>query len=211
MRLERAPGAPDPSDLASVRRWVRAARSGWIALLDHDDRWLPGKLAAQTPYLDGFGVVATNAVRSNGERYFPSLDRDLAPTRRDLLTANPIIISSSIVRRSLLLEVGAFDSEPWMRAVADYSLWLRLSDAAARFVVLARPSIAYDDAGRSHLSASSLQMQSSLVRLIWRHLRRAPGDRDLLRAMARETYSSIPLALVVLRAELRRRQEPAAR
>lgn len=92
----------------------------WIALLDVDDAWLPTKLEKQVPFLDRFDVVGTKCV------YFG----DLAGTvpripvgnisSFDFKQVNPIINSSSIIRKTFASWNPKYDG------VEDYDLWLRL-------------------------------------------------------------------------------------
>src|SRR5687767_12692612 len=91
----------------------------WIALLDADDAWEPGKLAAQRAALARhpeavlcFGAATAIGAggQPTGER-LPTLPEgllrfaDLAPR---LYESNPIPTSSVIVRREALVEAGGF-------------------------------------------------------------------------------------------------------
>ena len=58
------------------------ARGEYVAYLDADDRWRPGKLRRQLELMDGepeVGVVFTNFVRFNERGYFPGTQFDFFP------------------------------------------------------------------------------------------------------------------------------------
>lgn len=191
LRIEPNRGTPGP-----VRNeGAKAATGEWVAFLDDDDRWLPGKLAAQLQFMakGDFDVIAGDAIRSNGQPYFGANGEPRYPSGADVERDNPIIVSSSVVRRSMLMKVGGFDERPEIAGVADYELWLRLADENARFVVLDTPLIEYADAG-THMSSNILWMQRSLLRVRYRRWIGSPGDRRLLISLLRESYFTVALA-----------------
>ena len=110
---------------------IRAAEGELIALLDSDDRWLPGKLAAQVDFFKARPdalicqteeIWIRNGVRVNpGKRHRKQggmiFERSLA-----LCLVSP---SAVMMRRSLLDEVGLFDES--LPACEDYDLWLRVA------------------------------------------------------------------------------------
>jgi len=130
---------------ATRNRGLEAARGDFIALLDSDDLFLAGKLAGQSAALAAHAEAAL--VYSNG--YFFS-DDPTAPISRvldglptpsgdafaDLLRGNFLFPAVTLIRRSCLDAVGAFDEALTLRGVEDYDLWLRL---AARYPILYLP------------------------------------------------------------------------
>jgi glycosyltransferase involved in cell wall biosynthesis len=192
-RFDPACGGPGPGRNHAIER----ATGDWIAFLDDDDRWLEGKLAAQLPHLSVAGpdLVATNAWRTSGPRYFPDLHAPYEPTRRELLHRNPIIISSAVARRSTLQQIGGFTDAKWLRrGPLDYHTWLRLSDAGARFLVLPEALVRYDDPPDARLSSSELGIQRDLVRIAWGRWRRRPGAPELLEAALRHSADTALVA-----------------
>lgn len=104
-----------------------AATGDWLAFLDADDAWLPGKLERQVPETRtaGVGVIACRCV---GQSEPPFL---AAPGFEDLWQRNQIVVSSSLVRRAAFEQAGGFWSR---RACEDYHLWLRLAGQGWKIV-----------------------------------------------------------------------------
>jgi glycosyltransferase involved in cell wall biosynthesis len=186
---------------------VAAARGEWVAMLDDDDWWLPGKLAAQMPFLVNaeYDVVASDAITADGTRYFGPTNGPTFPDRAELERRNPLIISSAVIRRGAIVDAEGFDETPRMKSVADYDLWLRLADRGARFVVVDGAFVHYDDVSGQRLSSALLQTRLATVTLHWRRWKRAPADREVARAMLRAVVTTAPLAIRVLRLRLRPR------
>ena len=110
---------------------IRAASGELIALLDSDDRWLPGKLALQVPaFLDPkVGLVCT-AYRAFDTHSGEVLRVSVPPARQsthDLWKENSVGAPVTAVFRKSLFEVsGAFD-ESFILGCEDWDFWLRLS------------------------------------------------------------------------------------
>ncbi len=95
----------------------------WVALLDVDDRWLPTKLHVQMESVNSdMAVIGTHA------RYFGSMEGcPHIPTGwidpSVLLTVNPLINSSILVRR----ELAHWEYPPAIHGeMEDYFMWMRL-------------------------------------------------------------------------------------
>lgn len=130
---------------------IRKARGEFVAFCDDDDIWLPEKLEKQLGVFDDAGIsaVATN-YEPFGDVRLIRKNISIAQARpfRDysydevLLTLNPVISSSVIVRRDHLLECGGFDERPDFRFIEDWELWLRLS-RLGKIRVLTEPLLRY--------------------------------------------------------------------
>jgi glycosyltransferase involved in cell wall biosynthesis len=103
------PAAPRNAALA-------VARGEWVALVDHDDLWLPDKLERQLALAaPDVGIVCCNAVLiDNDDR---PLGRDMHESHplakepdpvRALIGGNFVVCSSVLARTALLREVGGF-------------------------------------------------------------------------------------------------------
>lgn len=115
---------------------IREASGDWIALLDHDDLWLPGHLEGLVEAIDSSGAdlafsTAEIFVVEEGE---PQVTGEWGPDS-DEWTGNPawslfcksfIQPSATLIRRSTLMDLGGFDTDPRIHMCEDLDLWLRL-------------------------------------------------------------------------------------
>lgn len=129
------------------------ARGEYVAFLDDDDLWQPGKLAVQVPLLASgrFRWSYTGFVRidASGRQFWqttPDRIRNggiLAPL---LEVRAAVALPTVVAERTLIDEAGRFDEA--MRIHGDHALWL---DLAARAEVVATPehlTIVRDHPGR---------------------------------------------------------------
>lgn len=120
-------------------RWqsINESRGDWVALLDHDDLWLPTKLERQVAALESFpdsGIVFTR-YRNIDERgdpidatNFPPLSGQIRQyssheALHHLLRSNPYCPSSALILRQALIE----DGPPSKTACGDWSDWFRIT------------------------------------------------------------------------------------
>ena len=109
---------------------IRHSKAPYIAFLDSDDLWLPGKLKKQIEFLQsrpGIGLLYARMwsyhVDSPDQRRLDP--RVVARTFHDLLNGpNTVTTSTVMVRRECFDTVGVFD--PRLRAAEDHELWLRI-------------------------------------------------------------------------------------
>ena len=109
---------------------IAAAAYDWIALLDSDDAWLPGKLSAQRVALGEHPdtrLCHTEEIWIRNGRRVNQMDKHAKSGGhifRSCLPRCVISPSSSLLHRSLFDELGAFDKD--LPACEDYDLWLRI-------------------------------------------------------------------------------------
>lgn len=147
-------------------RGIDRAEGAYIAFLDSDDLWLPGKLAAQLAALNAHpesgavycgvveSVVETGEMRPVEDRPWPNgwihgalLIRDgTAPT------------SSWLIRRDLLVHVGGFDEA--LSARQDWDLWIRVAEKTEISVVKEALTELRDHGGPRTVSNSSRELEA---------------------------------------------------
>jgi glycosyltransferase involved in cell wall biosynthesis len=115
---------------AALNTGIQAARGEFIAILEHDDLWLPHKLARQLPLFSQpevglvyCGVSMIDASGNESCRVTPTKRGDIY---RDLLFKSYITTSSTIiVRRECFERVGYFDEG--LRGLQDYDMCIRIA------------------------------------------------------------------------------------
>jgi glycosyltransferase involved in cell wall biosynthesis len=223
-----------PAD--SRNKGVALARGAWIALLDADDTWRPGKLATVRAAIaadPGVDIVchdveivdASGAV--TGKRAYRLDER---PAFEQLLYRGNLLSTSAVtVRASALRAAGGFDTRPEYFTVEDFDLWLRLTSAGSRIAIVEQVLGAYlvhpggassrltrhydalmrvfDDRAADAARAGSLDLRAALAR---RRRSRLAEARDLVRQGAFADAVGILAALPAQTAAAGERYEAAA-
>jgi glycosyltransferase involved in cell wall biosynthesis len=111
----------------ALNEMVKYCNYNYVAILDVDDIWSPMKLELQKDLINKHDIIASNCI------YFGEINGvvPLIPSgnisRFDFYSVNPIINSSSIIRRELCYW------NPMWDGVEDYDLWLRLRNQNKTF------------------------------------------------------------------------------
>lgn len=124
------------------------AAGEWVAFLDHDDYWKPDKLSLQLKAAErtGFDVVYTNAGNFGKVARVAELRSEpKAMAEGDLwqrlMLENFIVLSSVMIRRTVIQDIGGFDTS--LASVEDWDLWLKLAARGVRFAAVGEPVTMY--------------------------------------------------------------------
>jgi len=184
------------SGVAAARNaGVREARGEFVAFQDDDDVWLVHKLERQVEALRAapadvglcvggylrWWKFGTGAVYLGGAKLFELLDFKQGQTL-DIeygLVATP----AWLVRRALLIEVGAFDER--LRLWEDFECALRLRDRC-KFIHVDEPLYVHDQVLGSGLTTNVRLYTESMQVLVEKHWQRWAGDPL---ALARQYYT----------------------
>ncbi|MCZ8133157.1 MAG: glycosyltransferase [Steroidobacteraceae bacterium] len=165
---------------AAINVGLRVCDSRYIAIIDSDDYWLPGKLETQVQVLEaepGIGVVYSNgwAVDSEGRQLYDLFPADHIETNACgalLLNCYLQLPSNALIRGTALRKAGLFDET--LRAAQDHDMAIRLAEVT-RFEYVPRFLYCY----RRH--AASISRTGAMRR--WRN-----GFKILEAAARRHTY-----------------------
>ncbi len=181
IRVLRRPHTGNP---AAVRNaGIHAATGTFVALLDSDDEWAPGKLAAQLAGLEQsgcrWGYTAFVHMDAAGRPLaqspylpwraarFPGVE---GVARLDSMIALPSVIAE----RALVSAAGAFDES--LRYYEDYDLWFRLALASPPHE-LAEPLTRVRRHDEHYSDTGELRTRQDLDRVYARMLERLGDDR----------------------------------
>lgn len=115
---------------AARNHGIRKSRNQWVALLDADDSWLPGKIERQLQEI-GRDVALVHAF-TVGENF-----KNREPLTFDLLWQHNYIGTSTVLlNKDVFNEVGGFKERRDLIGAEDYYLWLRMATTGKRIVTI---------------------------------------------------------------------------
>lgn len=150
----------------ALNELVKHAKYDYIALIDVDDIWTENKLKMQSIFLYNYDVIGSKCV------YFGEIEKieNLIPSiptgdisEVDFKSVNPIINSSSIIRKELCHWDSIFDS------CEDYELWLRLRKNQKKFYNLNEIAVKHRIHASSNFNGTNKQADclNELKKLYW--------------------------------------------
>ncbi|MDY0013830.1 MAG: glycosyltransferase family A protein [Rhodocyclaceae bacterium] len=113
---------------------IQAARGRYVALLDADDWWLPGKLAGQVALMEAcpalvFCSTSAKLEAPDGTRLGEWRGRNAPLSTLEAIFAENAFVAGSgsavLVRRDALIQAGGFDET--LRSLEDIDMWMRLA------------------------------------------------------------------------------------
>ncbi len=173
---------------AARRTGTDATTAEFIAYLDADDAWFPGKLEAQAGLLASDPSI--HAVHSAlisvkpGGRETVHRDKPLVLDLRTQLYQNRVLPSSLMIRREVLQAVGGWS--PDRRLMEDWDLSIRLVAAGYRVAFMPEPMVRFRRMDHGNLSSRGMRHMWILLQTVWRHralYRATGGNRYLLHTM----------------------------
>ena len=148
---------PNAKQAVSRNFGIQEATGEWIAFMDSDDLWEHNKLERQMdelakhPEADICYTGRIDFIEEQDGLHFdvPMFAPPVENIRDFLYRKCTFFPSSVIVRRSALVEMGGFCTDPG--TAEDWDLWIRLLHAGKKFAVCPEPLLLY----RLHLGSTS--------------------------------------------------------
>ena len=108
----------------TLNEMIKYCNYDYVAILDVDDIWSTEKLKIQSIFLNNYDVIGTRCVYFGEKSLIPNIPiGDI--TNFDFTRVNPIINSSSVIRKELCFWVE--------NGIEDYHLWLQLRKMNKKF------------------------------------------------------------------------------
>jgi glycosyltransferase involved in cell wall biosynthesis len=178
---------------------IAIAKGEYIAFLDADDEWLPGKLAKQIRLLEAnpkatmatCGCLFADACGTIVEEFgMPPAGLAKSEIWRSLLVATSIAKPCVVARAAALARVGPFDTT--IPIAADQDMWIRLAMEGEVEFLPEYLTVAHDTPG-SLTKTYVKEMEGATFPMLLRHLERCKADlsRQEVRAILCERYKSV--------------------
>lgn len=175
---------------------VRESRGRYIALLDADDIWFAGYLAALVALLEanpraGAAYSGWRYIDANGALLPQQSTRTVPPDQfyTTLAYTNFLVPSGVLARRACLEQAGPFDVS--LRAVEDRDMWLRIARHHS-IVGVPRALVGYRTHGEN-MTRDLARMETARRQVIARHFGPAEGDPQSWPPLRRRAWGGLHL------------------
>ena len=169
---------------------IQLARGAYVAFLDDDDEFLPGKLRDQLPILIDDPEIAMVCgpciARTENRPEEIWLGRPNGRFFQELLNFYCPQVATVLVRRSVLERHGGFDAD--IPAWEDYDLWLRIAGQATVVCVQNPVAIYYHSMGKLRRDLSDGTALSCLFKIADKVATYAPREADAARHALQVTW-----------------------
>ena len=141
-------------------RGVSLAKGNYVAFLDADDYWMPGKLKKQLALMEEMGTVISSTARElltmEGELTGHIIPVDKKITYNTLLLSNRINCSSVVIKTEVAREFPMHHDD----SHEDYLMWLEVLEKYGRGCAINEPLLKYriSDTGKSGSKLNSAKM-----------------------------------------------------
>ncbi len=181
---------------AARNRGIAASKGEFVAFLDADDYWLPGKLDQQVdllnsrPDIAGCHTAFVVSVQSKNKKQRVGCywnQSGYHPSFRELLRDNCVNMSTMVIRREVFSRIGVFDET--LRTSEDWNFWLRVVLGGCRLYYLREPLVAT----RHHQTNSHVRIRpetqrrsaEAMLRSLW------ASNRDIIPEVFLRNLSSL--------------------
>lgn len=160
---------------------IRQARAPYLAFLDADDIWLPGKLRQQVAAISAdpaITLVSCNSQQADAEgRPLKEGHVNRPPVQghdawKTLLVYNFLPTPTVLTHTALVRELGGFDEQ--LKVGEDLDLWIKLA-TRGKIAVLPEVLINYYDLNNSLMKRHGRQTGIIVTPMIERHIREQAG------------------------------------
>jgi glycosyltransferase involved in cell wall biosynthesis len=123
---------------ASRNRGIGISRGKYIAFLDDDDLWLPGKLEKQVSQLEqdlSRGMVCSNMFQVSSpdekptQKYFTDKPQMAGDLLVEMIQQSFAHTPTCLLRREVFSTIGMFFVDPRMKVAEDTDMWMRVAIA----------------------------------------------------------------------------------